>query len=132
MPHKDKAKHAAYERMRRKTYLKKRLKHNAAYRAKYRASLRARSKVYNRRLRLEVVAALGGKCVSCGIADERVLQVDHVHGGGRKERRALKGQGGIYHRHILANIASGQYQLLCANCNWIKRAENQEVGDKYK
>lgn len=27
-----------------------------------------------------------------------------------------------------AGTAAGEYQLLCANCNWIKRAENNEGG----
>jgi len=27
---------------------------------------------------------------------------------------------------IIAQALSGKYQLLCANCNWIKRSENYE------
>lgn len=32
--------------------------------------------------------------------------------------------------HMLKNIDSGKYQVLCANCNMIKRAENQECPRK--
>jgi hypothetical protein len=31
-----------------------------------------------------------------------------------------------YLKGVLAD-ADGRYQLLCANCNWIKRAEENEV-----
>src|ERR1019366_8045405 len=34
------------------------------------------------------IAALGGKCARCGITDPRVLQIDHVSGGGSQERRS--------------------------------------------
>lgn len=68
---------------------------------------------------------LGGKCVQCGFEDWRALQVDHIHGDGRKD---------IYRygsRYLYAKIVAenhDKYQLLCANCNWIKRYENKEHG----
>lgn len=80
-----------------------------------------------RQLRTDVLAALGNACVRCGFADERALQVDHVHGGGTQERRVLKSTSMRYNA-VLANPS--RYQLLCANCNWIKRAEEQEYGPK--
>ena len=39
--------------------------------------------------RREVLTALGGQCVQCGIADYRVLQIDHVNGGGSKEHKTM-------------------------------------------
>jgi hypothetical protein len=27
---------------------------------------------------------------------------------------------------VIAEASTGRYQLLCANCNWIKRYENRE------
>lgn len=80
-------------------------------------------------LRLEVIYKLGGKCFRCGFSDIRALQIDHVNGGGTKEVRSL-GAGRMY-RNILDKISTGKplkdYQILCANCNWIKRYENNEV-----
>lgn len=63
----------------------------------------------------------------CGFADVRALQIDHVLGGGVREIRSGIG----YHTYYLRVIESvalreGKYQLLCANCNWIKRAEQGE------
>lgn len=66
----------------------------------------------------------GNKCMTCGFSDARALQIDHVDGGGVKE---LKIAGGIQHyRNVLNSIDSGKFQLLCANCNWIKRHTNDE------
>ena len=77
-----------------------------------------------RRLRLRVLEHLGGKCIRCGITDTRVLQIDHVNGGGSKERIVFTHRD-EFHRKVLKDDANC-YQLLCANCNWIKRHENQE------
>jgi hypothetical protein len=72
-------------------------------------------------LRADVITKLGGKCVRCGFSDIRALQVDHVNGGGRQEINSTDTR--TYLLRILENN-SGKYQLLCANCNWIKRSEN--------
>ena len=86
---------------------------------------------YLRELRLEVIKALGGKCVRCGFSDSRALQIDHINGGGNHERKFLGFSSG-FHRKVLVSISNneGKYQLLCANCNWIKRMENKEFCSK--
>ncbi len=79
-------------------------------------------------LRSLVLELLGGKCKSCGISDNRVLQIDHINGNGYKENKILGYSGGNthrYYRHIL-DVKGEGYQLLCANCNWIKRYEKKE------
>ncbi len=72
-----------------------------------------------------IVTALGGKCVRCSFDDIRALQIDHVNGGGRQEEKLFKN---TYQRdkYILEHVDSGHYQVLCANCNWIKRDEENE------
>lgn len=67
---------------------------------------------------------LGGECVKCGFTDARALQVDHVAGGGLKHIRAVPWRA--RYRHIIETVPNTIYQLLCANCNWIKRAELNE------
>jgi hypothetical protein len=69
------------------------------------------------------MSLLGRKCRRCGFSDERALQIDHCGGSGVKESREL-GSYRLY-RKVLACGGKG-YQLLCANCNWIKRHENNE------
>lgn len=83
---------------------------------------------YLRKLRQSVLEALGGKCQKCGFEDKRALQIDHINGGGSKERKE-KGFGGNFHKHVLKSFMANEqkYQLLCANCNWIKRFENKEA-----
>lgn len=72
--------------------------------------------------RQKVFEFLGGKCIRCGFSDARALQIDHINGGGYRER--LSRNYISFYRKILENPAP--YQLLCANCNWIKRFENKE------
>lgn len=82
---------------------------------------------YTKKVRLETLTFVGGangiKCIKCGFDDKRALQIDHVNGGGLKEIRELKNN-----RKYLELIKSKpqNYQILCANCNWIKRHENFE------
>ena len=80
-------------------------------------------RTYYQCTRDKAVETLGGKCIRCGFADVRALQVDHVNGGGLQDLRDRGNRHGIY-RAVIANEPG--YQLLCANCNWIKKAENNE------
>ena len=78
-------------------------------------------------------AKLGNRCSSpscqwlnadgtMGCTDRRCLQVDHVQGEGSKERKSTTGY--VIYQRIITDMEN-RYQLLCANCNWIKR--NTEV-----
>lgn len=84
-------------------------------------------------VRREILAMIAGalRCQSCGYdKDWRCLQIDHIHGGGKHDTRtssavtnlwALRNWVGTY-----PDAAKAMYQVLCANCNWIKRFENGE------
>ena len=67
----------------------------------------------------------GGQCAHCGIDDMRVLQFDHKTACGNTSARRLRTDS----VELLGKLLSDQdeYQLLCANCNWIKRCENSET-----
>lgn len=60
---------------------------------------------------------------SKGCTDRRCLQIDHINGGGRKDRNSGAGRYGLYKRIL---EGSRDYQILCANCNWIKLVVNKE------
>lgn len=77
----------------------------------------------------EIHTALGGICLKCGFSDSRALQIDHINGGGYTERKLYPTNPKKYYSDILKSINNneGKYQLLCANCNWIKRFENNET-----
>lgn len=72
------------------------------------------------------IEEMGGKCVRCEITDIRVLNTDHVNGGGQEEQRIMGcSTSPKFYKHVLAH--RNEYQLLCANCNMIKRLEEKEA-----
>ena len=84
---------------------------------------------FQKKIRLEVIEFLGGKCLRCGFTDPRALQLDHLYSNGSQDRVHRSWQ--VMYREII----SGQdksIQLLCANCNWIKRDEQRECFGKRK
>jgi hypothetical protein len=88
---------------------------------------REKANAKRRERRAEIISHLGGKCIRCGFNDSRALQVDHVNGGGRQEyvHGGYNTNSVKYLKKIMAS--PDEYQLLCANCNWIKREEEHEV-----
>lgn len=83
---------------------------------------------YHRRKRDAVIDLLGASCVRCGFSDNRALQIDHIDGGGTRDIKRFNGWQS-YYKYILDNAekAKKEFQVLCSNCNWIKRVENQEA-----
>lgn len=79
----------------------------------------------------QLMEIIGHVCVRCGFSDPRALQIDHINGGGARE---IKSVG--YLRHIIKLLeldhdeVKKRVQILCANCNWIKRHENGERGGR--
>lgn len=113
---------------------KKRYKENPKvkeYRDKYRENNRAKvresQRKYHKRIKTELFNLLGNKCVKCGFEDKRALQIDHINGGGVKELKLYSTKD--YRRVVLKSLQNkeNKYQLLCANCNWIKRDTNNEL-----
>jgi hypothetical protein len=87
-------------------------------------SLRFKACVVRQQSRRALLQKLGDKCALCGFSDWRALQIDHVNNNGYQHRRKYNCGSNAYYNNILENIDSGEYQLLCANCNWIKRYES--------
>lgn len=92
-----------------------------------------RAKSYNtyyKKKRLEILLLIGGaelKCKRCGFDDDRALQIDHINGNGYAERE-IQRHLNKYIKHVEKNLMN--YQILCANCNWIKVYENKENAKK--
>jgi len=86
---------------------------------------------YVARKRAAAIALLGGKCnwPDCSWSDPRALQVDHINGGGHKELVEI-GNLAIYNKILKIKEPEKEYQILCANHNWIKRHLNKEVGGR--
>jgi hypothetical protein len=73
----------------------------------------------NRRLRLEVLYHYGTKCACCGVDHFEFLVIDHIDGGGKKQRReqGLSGSYALY-RWLRRNNYPPGYRVLCHNCNF--------------
>ncbi len=130
---------------RHQSYYDQRLRRNNEYRRERRAKARSVGKVYRggrgnptnkadyQRRQVAVMRdvlfyRLGTACARCGFTDKRALQFDHRKGGGSAHRRLIPGGLG-YLRHLFAfstDELQKHFQVLCANCNVIKRVENGE------
>src|ERR1035437_1218571 len=97
----------------------------ALYDKKYLKNRAKSNSLRRRQLRLAAIIKLGGRCVSpdClwvnadgtkGCTDFRILQFDHVKGGGTQERKKVYFEGLC--KDVFAD-KKGKFQLLCANCN---------------
>lgn len=62
-------------------------------------------------------------CAYCGFSDVRALSIDHLDGGGSKERRIHRGN---FYGYLVAHDYPDGFQVLCMNCQFIKKLENHE------
>lgn len=90
----------------------------------------ARRRLWVKKRRSLVIEGLGKICFKCGFSDPKALHIDHINGGGHKERQSLRGRYYSYLLQLPHEILKANYQILCASCNWIKRYEEGEVGGK--
>lgn len=93
----------------------------------HRHQMRNRPKTARDLAKRDAFQVLGNKCVQCGFTDKRALQIDHVYGNGKKDRSRFSSPTKFY-LHVKESYMTGEYQILCANCNIIKRIENKEHG----
>lgn len=65
-----------------------------------------------------IIENLGGKCECCGEANSELLTIDHINGGGNKEKQA--GSKGKKYLKKLKNMQNIKeiYRCLCYNCNY--------------
>ena len=69
----------------------------------------------HRELRQKAFEGYGGKCSCCGEKRFEFLAIDHVNGGGRKERETMS-TNQIARQIVKSNFPSN-YRVLCHNCN---------------
>ena len=122
---------SCYEKQRDSTTASKR-ESQRRYRENNREKVRESQRLEKQRKKIKIHTLLGSVCVRCGFSDIRALQIDHINGGGYIERKSYPTNPKKYYSDILLSIKKeeGKYQLLCANCNWIKRFENNETKRK--
>lgn len=84
----------------------------------YSANREARSADGVRRRRMAralVIEMYGGKCDCCGESQFEFLAIDHINGGGRKDKAKYKNFT-AYFKWLTSEKRSG-YRVLCHNCN---------------
>lgn len=69
----------------------------------------------HRELREQAFAGYGGECQCCGENTFEFLAIDHVNGGGRKDRE----NNSTYQiaRRVIKENFPDDYRILCHNCN---------------
>jgi len=85
-----------------------------------------RARVTNVRLMVMMHYSPDLRCQRCGFSDIRALSIDHVKGGGTRLRR-VQGTGSNLARWLMKNNYPAGYQVLCMNCQFVKRYERGEI-----
>lgn len=78
------------------------------------------SKARDIELKQKISLILGDKCVRCGFNDPRALHIDHVYNDGYKDRKSTWNT--LTKFKAIMNDST-RFQILCANCNFIKMHE---------
>lgn len=65
-------------------------------------------------------------CAHCGFTDIRALSIDHINNDGAEDRRKTKGFGTRFYTRLRKNGYPIGLQVLCMNCQFIKKQENNE------
>jgi len=97
-----------YKASRRRTY------------AKYREEILAERRLYNKRLKEEIVQHYGGKCVCCGETEIKFLTLDHINEDGFLWRKQFGRSGTVFYQWVKKMGFPKNLQLLCWNCNCAK------------
>jgi hypothetical protein len=84
---------------------------------KYKEKNRIRLRDYYRKKKAIIIEAYGGKCECCGDSHFEFLTIDHINGGGRRDRAKRVGSS-FYARLEKLGFPKDEYRLLCMNCNF--------------
>lgn len=92
---------------------------NAAYNARSRERRYEQIRAYREQIRDDTFAAYGGAfCACCGETRREFLTLDHINGGGGRERRESTHKGGVNWYAVLRRQGFPPgYRVLCMNCN---------------
>jgi len=87
---------------------------------------------YYQKIRLSVLAKVNPdmKCAMCGCSDTRFLEVNHIKGGGNKERKGYKKDGHDASSNMILLLHNSKrdfkdLNLLCRACNSIDHLERE-------
>ena len=85
---------------------------------------------YKKRLRGKAIEKLGGPvCINCGCTVSKILEINHINGGGRKELKKYKNYHSFFRAIINEKVNIRDFNILCRVCNAKHYVEN-ELGIK--
>ena len=71
----------------------------------------------HQRVRERAMERLGGKfCANCGCDDFSILEINHIHGGGRKSLKSTQNRQ-FYRAIVNDKMDLSAYNVLCRVCN---------------
>jgi hypothetical protein len=94
-----------------------------------------RYRAQKQKLKMKVLKHYGGdppKCARCGIKDPRVLTIDHINGGGNRQRKDLHAWGHRFYYWLKRNGYPSGFQVLCMNCQFIDARERFKRPSKFE
>jgi len=77
--------------------------------------------------KIEIILELGGKCVTCGLSDIRVLDINHIDRG--KKKRPPKREYNWARRLKEWKENIDNLELMCSNCHRIHTWEQMGYGE---
>lgn len=112
--YKDKEKRKAYRREWMRNYMRELRESHKQQGTKYRWN----SSEYGQKLRLKAMGCIGGSiCASCGCDDLRILEINHINGGGNKSMKDRSNTKQLYRKIIKHVNPTSEYNVLCRPCN---------------
>lgn len=70
-------------------------------------------------------------CSGCGFDNIKALTIDHIFGGGNQHRKQINSKGGgEFYTWLRKNQYPEGFQVLCMNCQFIKKIDNLEHSNR--
>ena len=94
-------------------------KYQKDYFVKNKSKISERNKKYRLSIKIEVLTHYSKGIPKCECCDERYLEflgIDHINGGGKKDRVNYKG-GSRFYYYLKKNDYPEGHRVLCQNCN---------------
>lgn len=75
-------------------------------------------------IRNKCFSFLGGLCIKCGESDFDKLSIDHIFDDGQIRRNTFGERTGVglYNNILNGSLVKTDFQILCHNCNYLKKA----------
>jgi hypothetical protein len=101
----------------RRTYMREYMREYREAHPDYNPRTREAQNMYMRVLKDVAIESIGGYiCCQCGCTDRRILEINHIEGGGRKEN--LNNRRKRFFNDIINNEnRCEKYNILCRVCN---------------